>query len=402
MITWILIFIIAFTRFTTSQNGLGYKTPPMGWNPYNAFINAYNETLIKQHADIIANQGYLAVGYRYINLDDGWQASERTKDNKLSPDSLKFPSGIKDLADYMHKNGLLFGIFSDAGTQTCGGHPGSLDYEDTDAQTFVDWDVDYLKYDICDEQRRPEQELYQKMGNALKNATAGKNKTIFYNICEWRTSNPWLWGPDAGGNSWRTSLDIIPFWPSIISIIDSQVRLTEYGESRRGWNDPDMLVLGFDRIPYEEQVTHYAFWAAMKAPLILGCDLRKVDDKIKALILNKDIISVNQDPLGLSVCQVYYRTDNKSSFDIWTGPLNDGYAAILFNRGIEPISITLDFKEHCHLNGSIEVYDLVKQQTYRGYTNNYTAVDIPEHGVEFIKLIGGNRIDDNRPCLNYS
>ncbi|CAG8767562.1 20429_t:CDS:10, partial [Gigaspora rosea] len=359
------------------------------------FINAYNETLIKQHADIIANQGYLAVGYRYINLDDGWQASERTKDNKLSPDSLKFPSGIKDLADYMHKNGLLFGIFSDAGTQTCGGHPGSLDYEDTDAQTFVDWDVDYLKYDICDEQRRPEQELYQKMGNALKNATAGKNKTIFYNICEWRTSNPWLWGPDAGGNSWRTSLDIIPFWPSIISIIDSQVRLTEYGESRRGWNDPDMLVLGFDRIPYEEQVTHYAFWAAMKAPLILGCDLRKVDDKIKALILNKDIISVNQDPLGLSVCQVYYRTDNKSSFDIWTGPLNDGYAAILFNRGIEPISITLDFKEHCHLNGSIEVYDLVKQQTYRGYTNNYTAVDIPEHGVEFIKLIGGNRIDDN-------
>ncbi|RIB12767.1 Glycoside Hydrolase Family 27 protein [Gigaspora rosea] len=163
----------------------------------------------------------------------------------------------------MHKNGLLFGIYSDAGTQTCGGFPGSLDYEDTDAQTFVDWDVDYLKYANCNEQGRPEQERYK---------------------------------------------------------------------------------------------------------------LTKITDEAKALILNKDIISVNQDPLGLSVCQVYYKTDNKSSFDIWTGPLNDGYVAILFNRGIEPISITLDFKEHCHLNGSIEVYDLVKQQPYGDYTNKYVHI----------------------------
>ncbi|CAG8771707.1 6606_t:CDS:2, partial [Gigaspora rosea] len=147
--------------FTTSQNGLGYKTPPMGWNPYNAFHYNINETLIKQHADIIAKQGYLDVGFRYINLDDGWQASARTADNKLSPDSSKFPSGIKDLADYMHKNGLLLGIYSDAGTQTCGGFPGSLDHEDTDAQTFVDWDVDYLKYANCNEQGKPEQERYK-------------------------------------------------------------------------------------------------------------------------------------------------------------------------------------------------------------------------------------------------
>ncbi|CAG8755764.1 37069_t:CDS:10 [Gigaspora margarita] len=359
----------------------------MGWNPYNAFNSSFNDTLIRQHVDIIVNQSYLAAGYRYINLDDGWQASERTKDNKLSFNS--------------SKNGLLFGIYSDAGIQTCGGLPGSLDYEDIDVQTFVDWDIDYLKYDNCNEQRRPEQERYKKMGDALNSATAGKNKTIYYNICEWGTSNPWLWGPGVG-HSWRTTPDIIAFWPSIISIIDSQVRLTEYGGPERGWNDPDMLVLGFERIPYDEQVTHYAFWAALKAPLILGCDLRKVDDKIKALILNDDIISVNQDPLGLSICQVYYKTDNDISFDIWTGPLDDGYVAILFNRGIESKSITLDFKNHCCLDGTIEVYDLVNQRSNGIYANNYTAVDIPKHGVEFIKLIGGNNIDDDRPCLNYS
>ncbi|KAF0520944.1 alpha-galactosidase [Gigaspora margarita] len=395
MITWILIFITAFTGFTTSQIEVGYKTPPMGWNSYNAFHYDINEALIRQHVDIIANQGYLAVGYRYINLDDGWQASARTADNKLSPDSSKFPSGIKD-------------------------------YEDTDAQTFVDWDVDDLKYANCNDQGRPEQQRYQIMGYALKSATTGKNKTIFYNICEWGTSNAWLWGPDVGGNSWRISADNNAFWPSIMSIINSQARLTEYGGSGRGWNDLDMLVLGFDYIHYEEQVTHYAFWAALKAPLILGCDLTKVNNETKALILNEDIISVNQDPLGLSICQVYYRNENKSSFDIWTGPLNDGYVAILFNRGIEPISITLDFKEHCHLNGSIEIYDLVHQKPYGSFTNkyvhilnnsistfhindytnwiitSYTATDIPKHGVEFIKLIGGNNIDDIRPCLNYS
>ncbi|CAG8794638.1 4653_t:CDS:10, partial [Dentiscutata erythropus] len=356
------------------------------------FHSNFNDVLIKQHADVIANEGYLEVGYRYINLDDGWQAPIRIE-KKLYHNLFKFPLGMKDLADYIHKKGLLFGIYSDAGAQTCGGQPGSLDNEDIDAQTFVEWDVDYLKYDNCNDQGRPEQQRYQAMANALKSATAGKNKTIFYNICEWGTSNPWLWGPGTG-NSWRISVDINAFWPAIISTIDSQVRLTEFG-GLGGWNDPDMLVVGFDGIPFEEQITHYAFWSALKAPLILGCDLTKVNNMSKALILNKDIISVNQDPLGLSVCQVYYKNDNKISFDIWTGPLNDGYVA-------NPINITLDFKSHCHLTGTIEVYNLVKQQSSGYYTNSYTATNIPKHGVEFIKLIGGNISDNNRPCLNNS
>ncbi|CAG8752238.1 8566_t:CDS:10, partial [Dentiscutata erythropus] len=399
MITWILIFIIVFTRFTTCQNGFGYKTPPMGWNPYNSFGLNYNEAIIKQHADTIASEGYLEVGYRYINLDDGWQAyfiRNILDKKKLVPDLIKFPSGIKALADYIHDKGLLFGIYSDAGTLTCGDRPGSLDHEYIDIQTFVEWGVDYLKYDNCHDQGRPTQLRYKVMGDTINSVAtaAGKNKTIFYSICEWGTTKPWLWGSGVGGNSWRTTGDINASWPSIVSIIDSQISITGYG-GPGGWNDPDMLVLGFDEITYDEQVTHYAFWSAMKAPLILGCDLTKISDTSKALILNKDIISINQDSRGLSVCQVYNKTDNKASFDIWTGPLSDGYVAILFNRGIEPISITLDFENHCHLTGTIEVYDLVKQQSRGDFTNNYTAVNIPKHGVEFIKLIGGNIIDNN-------
>ncbi|CAG8797673.1 7020_t:CDS:10, partial [Dentiscutata erythropus] len=273
------------------------------------------------------------------------------------------------LAEYIHGKGLLFGIYSDAGNETCGGLPGSLDHEEIDAKTFVEWGVDYLKYDNCFSQGRPEQERYQ----ALKNATKGTNKTIFYSICEWGQSDPWLWGPDVG-NSWRTSVDINGLWTSILSIIDSQVRITQYG-GPGGWNDPDMLA----------------------APLILGCDLNDINDASKALILNKDIISVNQDPLGQSICQVYYKTHKKTSFDIWTGPLIDGYVAILFNRGIDPINITLNFHKHCYLTGEIKVRDLVNQQSKGNFTNTYTAVNIPENGVEFIKLTGRTKTNSARP-----
>ncbi|CAG8497172.1 2082_t:CDS:10 [Dentiscutata erythropus] len=310
--------------FTTCQNGFGYKTPPMGWNPYNAFGLNYNEATIKQQADIIASEGYLEVGYRYINLA---------------------------LADYIHDKGLLFGIYSDAGTNTCGGLPGSLDHENIDALTFVEWGVDYLKYDNCYNQGIPAQQRYKVMGDALKSVTAGKNKTIYYSICEWGKNEPWLWGHSVGGN--RTTDDISASWDSIVTIIDSQISITEYGKPG-GWNDPDMLILDSNKITYDEQVTHYVFWSAMKAPLLLGYD---------------------QDSLGLSVCQVYYQRENITYFDIWTGPLSNGYVA-----------------------STIEVYDLVKQQSREKFTNNKYS----KHGVEFIKLTGGNIIDNNRPCLNYS
>ncbi|CAG8528085.1 15634_t:CDS:10 [Racocetra persica] len=339
----------------------------MGWNPYNQFHGDANENIIKAHADIIADKGYLDVGYRYINLDDGWQGPIRLA-----------------LASYIHSKGLLFGIYSDAGYKTCGGSPGSLGFETIDAETFVEWGVDYLKYDNCNNDGRPEPERFQV-------TTKGNKSQIFYNIVEWGTSNPWLWGP-AIGNSWRTSVDIDAFWPSIISIIDSQARLTQYGKPG-GWNDPDMLVVGFPAIPFQEQVTHFCFWAALKAPLILGYDLSNeqvVNGTIKDLMTNIDIISVNQDPLGKSVCQVHYVTNGATSFDIWTGPLSDGYVA----------HITLDFKNHCRLTGNILIRDLVKQTNIGNFTtDSYTATNIPRHGVAFLKLIGGDVVNGTSPCL---
>ncbi|CAG8758952.1 1370_t:CDS:2, partial [Racocetra persica] len=232
-----------------------------------------------------------------------------------------------------------------AGMQTCGRYPGSAGHETTDAETFVEWGVDYLKYDNCNNDGSPEQE-------PTKN-----NKTqIFYSICEWGRSKPWLWGPGVG-NSWRTTDDIkaprrSPSWQRILSIIDTQANITQYG-GPGGWNDPDMLVVGFDTITFDEQVTHYALWAAMKAPLILGY------------------------PLGKSVCLVYNGTNNESSFNIWTGSLSDGYVA-----------------------SNIMIRDLVKQTNIRNCTtDSYTAENIPSHGIAFLKLIGGNVVNDTSPCL---
>ncbi|CAG8600033.1 35927_t:CDS:2, partial [Racocetra persica] len=212
------------------------------------------------------------------------------------------------------------------------------------------------------------------MRDALDLATKGNKTQIYYSICEW--GNPWLWGPSVS-NSWRISADIQKVWSSVVSIIDSQARLTQFG-GPGGWNDPDMLVVGFDWIAFEEQVTHFCFWAALKAPLLLGCDLTKINADVKNLVTNVDIISVNQDPLGKSVCQVYYETNDKSSYDIWTGPLNDGYVA-----------------KHCRLMGDVMIRDLVKQTDIGHYTDSYTAANIPKHGVAFLKLSGGSAVNDN-------
>ncbi|CAG8729384.1 31644_t:CDS:10, partial [Racocetra persica] len=328
------------------------------------FYNVISEEIVKNHTNIIADEGYLDVGYRYINLDDAWQNSSRVDGKLVSI----FPNGIKALSDYVHSKGLLFGIYSSAGNLTCLARPGSLNFETIDAETFVEWGVDYLKYDNCHSDGSPEQERYQRMRDALTLATKGNKTQIYYSICEWGKSNPWLWAPGVG-NSWRISADIQRVWPSIVAIIDSQARLTQYG-GPGGWNDPDMLIVGFDAITFDEQVTHFAFWAALKAPLILGCDLAKISGDIKKLVTNIDIISVNQDPLGKSVSQVYHEDTNTSSFDIWTGPLSDGCVAILFNRGISPINITLNFKNHCRLTGNIMIRDLVKQTNIRNSTTD--------------------------------
>jgi len=273
------------------DNGLA-RTPQMGWNSWNKFACSINEDLIKSTIDTLVDTGFVAAGYNYINLDDCWQIS-RDQDNKIVADPNAFPSGIKALADYAHKKGMKFGLYSDAGTNTCQGRPGSLGYEEIDARTYAEWGVDYLKYDNCYADPRTPEERYPIMRDALNKS----GRLIFYSMCEWGVDDPAKWAKDVG-NSWRTTGDISDSWSSMIGIIDKNNEWADFA-GPGGWNDPDMLEVGNGGMTYDEYRTHFSLWALAKAPLLVGCDVTKRDPETFEILLNSEVIAVNQDKLGV-------------------------------------------------------------------------------------------------------
>src|SRR5882672_7211610 len=184
------------------SNGLAL-TPPMGWNDWNSFGCNVSEQLVEQTADIMVSSGLKAAGYQYVNIDDCWMSSSRNSAGQLVPDPAKFPDGISGVANYVHSKGLKLGIYESAGTATCAGYPGSLNHEQTDANSFASWGVDYLKYDNCNNQGVPWQQRY----DAMRDALAATGRPIVYSLCEWGENNVWTWGASAG-NLWRTTGDI--------------------------------------------------------------------------------------------------------------------------------------------------------------------------------------------------
>ena len=285
-----IIFGILFQIIYCLDNGLG-RTPQMGWNSWNKFGCNINEELIKNTIDTLNSSGLIEAGYKYINLDDCWQIS-RDENGTILPDYNAFPNGIKPLVDYAHSKGLLFGLYSDAGTYTCAGRPGSLGYEEIDARTYAEWGVDYLKYDNCYNEGKSSLERYPVMRDALNKT----GKPIFYSLCQWGEENVPTWGKDVA-NSWRTTGDISDNWDSMIKIIDINDKSYQYG-GPGGWNDPDMLEVGNGGMTLIEYKTHFGLWAISKAPLLIGCDITTMNKEIKDILTNPEIIAVNQDSLG--------------------------------------------------------------------------------------------------------
>ena len=264
----------------------------MGWNSWNKFACNINEQLIRDTIDTLSASGLVEAGYKYINLDDCWQ-KERDENNKIVPDRDTFPNGIKPLVDYAHEKGLLFGLYSSAGTYTCQGRPASLDFEDIDAQTYAEWGVDYLKYDNCYNKGISSLKRYPVMRDALNKT----GRPIFYSLCQWGEERVATWGKDVG-NSWRTTGDISDNWNSMINIIDENDQWYEYA-GPGGWNDPDMLEVGNGGMTLTEYKTHFGLWSISKAPLLIGCDITKMSQEIKDILTNPEVIAVNQDPLGI-------------------------------------------------------------------------------------------------------
>ncbi|KAH9290101.1 hypothetical protein KI387_034218, partial [Taxus chinensis] len=327
-----ILFAFSFCDVTNAEfNGAG-RTPQMGWNSWNHFGCSVDENIIRGTADALISTGLSKVGYVYVNIDDCWGEQNRDGQGNLVARASKFPSGIKALADYVHSKGLKLGIYSDAGYYTCSKTmPGSLGHEQQDAKTFASWGIDYLKYDNCYNGNINPRQRYPIMSEALRKS----GRLIFYSMCEWGEQNPAKWAPNIA-NSWRTTGDILDRWESITSNADQNNRWAAYAGPGR-WNDPDMLEVGNGGMTTEEYRSHFSIWALMKAPLLIGCDIRTASQETIAIVGNKEVINVNQDPLGMQGKKVI----QQGELEVWAGPLaNKRVAVILWNRSGSTASLT--------------------------------------------------------------
>ncbi|WP_407639521.1 NPCBM/NEW2 domain-containing protein [Kitasatospora azatica] len=309
------------------DNGIAL-TPQMGFNNWNSTHcgGQFNEAMVKGIADLFVSKGLKAAGYQYVNLDDCWALPNRDASGNLVPDPVRFPDGIKALADYVHAKGLKFGLYSSAGTHTCDvqGFPGGLGHEQQDAKLWASWGVDYLKYDNCNNQGVDAQTRYKAMGDALK----ATGRPILYSICEWGANAPWSWAGPVG-NSWRTTGDISDTWQSMIGIAHANQGLANFAKPG-AWNDPDMLEVGNGGMTGTEYQTHFSLWSEMSAPLMIGTDLRTAQQPTFDILTNTDVIAVDQDPLGKQGSVV----SSANGLVVMSKPLADGSRAVtLTNEG---------------------------------------------------------------------
>ncbi|MBN2001874.1 MAG: glycoside hydrolase family 27 protein [Anaerolineae bacterium] len=331
-------------------------TPPMGWNSWNMFGWNIHEAAVRGTADAIVNLGFKDCGYEYIVIDDCWsQKNGRDTNGDLVPDPEKFPNGIKALADYVHDLGLKIGIYSDAADRTCGGYPGSYGFEDQDAQLWASWGIDFLKYDYCNApgDQASAIQRYSRMGEALRKT----GREFLFSLCEWGGRSPHLWGRNVGGHMWRVSGDVFDSWVNIWMAdwntygigVDVSIGLahdlSDYG-GPGGWNDLDMLVVGLKGkgsvhgggLSFLEYQTHMSVWVMACSPLMIGCDIRTLDKESAALLLNREVLAVSQDPLGKPA----RRVKQMGPCEIWRKPLADGSVAVaLLNRGTSGADVTV-------------------------------------------------------------
>jgi len=363
-------------------------TPPMGWNSWNKFGCNVSDELIRGMADAMVKSGMKNAGYQYVNVDDCWQVS-RDANGNIVADPQRFPHGMKALADYIHSLGLKFGLYSDAGSKTCAGRPGGLGHEYQDALTYAAWGVDYLKYDWCSTTTQDAKASYANMRAALNAA----GRPIVLSICEWGTAKPWLWGKDAGGNLWRTTGDITDKWAGqtkwpdgsccnngMLAIADLQVGLESYAGPGH-WNDPDMLEVGNGGMTDTEYRSHFSLWSLLAAPLIAGNDLRNMRPEIQEILTNKEVIAVDQDPLGREGTRV-----NKSGdAEVWAKQLSDGSrAVVLLNRGDAEQEISTNGEELGYTNSlSASVRDLWQHKELDKFTGKFKA-RVASHAVVMV------------------
>jgi alpha-galactosidase len=370
----------------------------MGWNSWNTFGHNINETVVRETADALVSSGLKDHGYNYIVIDDCWSIKDRRDGNgDLIPDPEKFPNGMKALADYVHGKGFKFGIYSDAAEQTCAGFPGSLGFEEQDAQLWASWEIDFLKYDYCHAPQDQETaiERYTRMGEALRKT----GREFLYSLCEWGGRAPHLWGRKVGGHMWRVTGDVYDSWVNVgmkgwdaIGVdvaIDIAHEVHEYG-GPGGWNDLDMLIVGLKGkgqiagtgLSFAEYQTHMSLWCMACSPLMIGCDVRTLESDSAALLMNREVLDVNQDPLGIPA----KRVKQIGSCDVWTRRLADSSVAVgVINRGSRPENVTLRARDIGMLDAPKQVRNLWLQEDSVDFKTELTERILP-HATLLLKV----------------
>ncbi len=359
------------------------NTPPMGWNSWNTFGHDINEELIKEMADVMVSDGYLDAGYEYLVIDDCWQADTRDKNGRLTPDKKKFPNGMKAVGDYIHSKGLKFGIYSCAGQLTCEGFPGSYEHEFIDAETFAEWGVDFLKYDFCFKPKGADTAcLYRRMGMALANC----GRDILFSACSWGAEETRKWAKTTGAHMWRSTGDIVDSAASIKDhayVIDRDLKYT----STSSYADFDMLVVGMHGdgnvgvggATDEMYRSHFTFWAQMSSPLMIGADLRNVNEYTKQTLLNKDIIAINKES--------YWQPYEIGQIGSWNPKGNPVYCKLL-STGELAIGIYNFYEEEANLSTPL---DRIGLNMSTGKTLEMTDIwtgkkEIVHNGVHKVKI----------------
>ncbi len=368
-----------------AQSSRVASTPPMGWNSWNHFASKVDDAIIRAQADAMVSSGMRDAGYLYINIDDTWEG-ERDAHGVIHPNS-KFPD-MKALADYVHGKGLKIGIYSSPGAKTCAGFAGSYGHEQQDAATYAAWGFDYLKYDLCsfrdimqtaaspaaaDEMMIA---AYEKMRDALRQT----GRPIVFSFCQYGDDAVWRWAPSAGGNLWRTTGDINDTYNRMAEIGFSQAGLAKFAGPGR-WNDPDMLEVGNGGMNAEEYRTHMSLWAILAAPLLAGNDLSTMKPDTIALLTNREVLAIDQDPAG----KQGDRVSAEGPLEIWARPLADGSKAVgIFNRHDGPLEMQVDFAQ-LGFKSSPKVRDIWRAKDLGRLQSPY-KVEIPAHGVILLRV----------------
>jgi alpha-galactosidase len=366
----LFVVLLSINCYAQKFDTLGL-TPPMGWNTYNTFAGNFNEKILHDMVDILVSSGMRDAGYRYIVIDDNW-TGPRDSLGFLTVDQVRFPSGLKELSDHIHSQGLKLGLYSDAGYKTCGGFTASRGHEFQDAIMFARWGCDYLKYDWCNSEGIDAVGAYTTMRDALYSA----KRPMVFSMCEWGNNKPWEWAATVG-HLWRTTGDITACWDcvdthggaynswGVMKILDMQSGLRKYAGPGH-WNDPDMLEVGNGSLALNESRAHLSLWAMLAAPLIAGNDLRIMPKDVLGILTNKEVIAIDQDSLGIEG----FRQSNNDSLEVWYKPLKNGDWAICFlNRGSKPCEITYDWKQQT-------IDDDVAKLELRFVQHTYTLHDL--------------------------